>query len=215
MKKIFYFVALMTALCLNFSCSSENDYPQDENKDAREVMEQKIMNLAEEYGLNLTIDKSKPFDENCNMDSIEALFKGLAKVRGKYQLSVSKKDGVYETKELPHPIRRNAITRAAESFTFGDCEVPADGYLFVCHCTVRWNTHKDAVSDAGCITAYVEERANMVSGYCKADYNCYGCFSGVTFRGTVEYHYGRFREFIIVFEFSGDCTEKGGSISWL
>lgn len=205
---------LIAFVCINFSCSSDADYSQVSDND-REVLAQKVETLAKEYDLNFSIDRSKPFEKDCNLDTLENIFKGLAKVRGKYQLSTSKENGKYEAKVLPRKGRRNVITRALESFTFSPHEIPYYQYNFLCHCTARWYTNKDAVSDGGCVTAYVEERDNRLNGSSICSYDTYGGYSGITFRGTVKYTFGVYNQYHIEFKFSGDCTEKEGSISWV
>ena len=93
MKKMFFYASLLLAAATLNSCSQDSDLAADEAATAAAgalTPEQRaqVMELAEYYGLDVTID-DRPATRGANqpfhIDSIEVEFRRIAALKGEYK----------------------------------------------------------------------------------------------------------------------------------
>ena len=96
MKKMFFYASLLLAAATLNSCSQDSDLAADEAATAAAgalTPEQRaqVMELAEYYGLDVTIDDrpaTRGVGQEFNIDSVEALFRHFASMRGTFSFDV-------------------------------------------------------------------------------------------------------------------------------
>ena len=92
MKKMFFYASLLLAAVTLSSCSQDSDLAADEAATAAAgalTPEQRaqVMELAEYYGLDVTIDErpaTRGVGQEFNIDSINETFQKMANLKGEY-----------------------------------------------------------------------------------------------------------------------------------
>lgn len=212
MKEI-KFLSIVILVCCVFGCS---DQFMDEDLSIREkkinFMKRQIVELAEEYGLNIKLNSQYIEDnfDKIDIDSIENEMRNLSSLKGIYSVSVEQtKKGLKMAQRRRKRISPTlALTSHSESYTFPT----HNSGLYSCNCiavwmfnekenSVTWSEVSASVSKATSINSVTQiipsrgdHQLNSIS------------FSGNLIYGSVAYG--------VTFYVSGSCNCSSGQIKW-
>lgn len=176
------------------------------------VMKRQIMELGEEYGLNIKINSQYVEDnfEKIDIDSIENELRNLSALKGIYPVSVEQtKNGLRMTQGRRKRISPTlALTSHSESYTFPTHHSGP----YSCNCIAAWsfNENDNSVTWSE-VSASVSKAGGMSSVTqiipSKGDHQS----NSISFSGTLIYGGAAYGA---TFYVSGSCNHSSGKIKW-
>lgn len=233
MKKFLLFLQSLLICGVFFGCSADSEDNVMSDIQKVENAKLKIMEMANDYGLNIVMSDGLSGDiiNNVDFKELEDLFKSLSSLNSVKRFSTERKGLEYRTvNEMVIP--RRGLARSYESYSNYSTNFPdstgqnltvisTDRYYWECSCNVTWKS--DGKFDVCCVDLIpnvellpsVAEYTGIITDY---EYEWRECGNAsFTFDGEVSLAIMTSRG-IVFFEtiigFNGIASNNGGHISW-
>lgn len=211
MKKFLLFLQSLLICFVFIGCSADSEDNVMSDIQKVENAKLKIMEMANDYELNVFVNETL-LQDKCSDDSyienLNNLFASLSKIRGRYMLI--SESGTNNLKQNTKKTRKSYLNYAGESYKsyeFSDTTLIGDKYSFTCGCEVNWvdnYENPEVIGDVSC--------GQMIQGYCESDITTEVKEGRIYFEGKVTYYPSG--TLSIYFYVSGWCTEYEGEIEW-
>lgn len=223
MRRLNFKVALACMACLAgmtfFGCTNEEDETATENNQRVERLKNKILELADDYGLNVTIDENqlRYHLDDISLDSIENEFKGFSIIKGIYQMK-SERDG--KTMKITQNITKINVTRkkvmSSENVIFPNKTWGNGSYPYSCYCRASWLI-EDGTPTGLYVDAHIDPGDQLQgSSFCNVtSYQFTNMGKSLQFSCEVN-HYNDFKYYIITLRANAsfDGNTGNATISW-
>ena len=232
MKKLFQLPFLAMACMIMFGCTSDYEFEDEQSLKEKKALEikAKILELAEDYGMNVKFNGvfSPEEVDSIDLNKVEAVFRAISNSSGSYEMLCRKtREGNIEATQVTDKKKRvKRMSRAQETYEFYECNfadetgndeqfVYTSEGLFICTCRASWSTDGDIAK-----TAYISPNV-ILKDPIVYDYDIVNCdyiwhHIGGSFYGTIKvevrltFHISAY----VDIDFTGNCDPTGGSITW-
>lgn len=237
MKKLFQLPFLAMACMIMFGCTSDYEFEDEQSLKEKKALEikAKILELAEDYGMNVKFNGvfSPEEVDSIDLNKVEAVFRAISSSMGRYRLEYEKSnDSKIKICQVGLKSRqKRKLTNKKEEVESYSCNfadetgateqlVGADDFIFICSCSASWNTVNDIATSAS-VSPNVELKQNGVKTY-RYEVYCRNCnwhqtgADGIDFIGDIDIdvYINKYNPVSIKISYAGSCGPDGGSISW-
>lgn len=213
--EIKHFFSIVLVACITIAaCSAEFEHEQLIPTERVENLKSKILQLAEEHELPITVNEKKLLEniDDVNLDTIEAEMINLASIKGNYIISKNKNDGKYKMSKQK---MRSTATRRAAAIRYErhmTTEIIRGNRFLYGHCIIDWTFDGTEHIGNGSVYPFISHDPWAES---PTDSDCdifvYGNGYCVMFSGSVKYSPSFY---YTTFYVSGQFTATGGTINW-
>ena len=192
-------------------CSSDLEDSNSRSEKTNKLRSQ-ILELADDYDLNLSIDVNKLFNniDNINIDSVENMIKEFSAIRGSYTFYKYNKNGKIILNQNKKIERTRSESYVKENYIFDEHEADKGPETVTCCCSVNWYLDNGKIESPSVDPSLklnpipsTEYTTNSISTWIDNEM--------IKFMGTVTCHYGFYT---LSFNVRGCCNQNGGSIDW-